>query len=1155
MAENETTIKITGVDNTAPAVKSAIGNVEDLTERYRTLNDGMKVSLRNLESMVAKSHGRYKSIEDVVANIEKGNAKRRKEAADAAQANAKKHADAQGEIVKGANATTSALTGMVTRYLSVAAVVETVRRSFVRSADWGEGMRTLRLQTGSTLAQMDKFNEVIIRTGRRTGDALDELRDVFATIGSRANLTADQVGEFFEDVVLSAKASGTPVKAFGVLLADAMRAGNIPASEARATANMLNFALTKLNLSAEQIGTSFGDLSEQFKSLGYSGTKGLADIIAMMGVAKETSADTEEAMGKVKALLGSIGNEKVAMRLEFPSGEAMTQWARKVVKGGGELVPALLKRIFESPNKGKIIKDLGFQNEEFLKKLDEYFTGAMAKRVKDLREGALEDAAAQGQRELANNARASINKIINELDLLTIAFGDLLQAMGGIDFLTRLRQEFMDYTRYINNLKALYQRIFEGKPLPEDWPKTFGEFMHGNFGGYGDKVPDDPSVPLPIRPGRRPMSEARERITRRRGTWSQTPETWEERQKRLGLDREGNPLPGRQSPAPPPPPTSVPQLEGSDGRRHSRQLQKNSEALEEGTKKLIAFSSALPDSEEVRVWKASVGVPGYGGRAVSAAYGKLVGPGGSTSTPTGSHVRPGEGAQYGGSGDSRVLKASYDPNVGPYGPAGSGYGGGGGPGSPGGGIGPGGRGSDYGGGTRLAPPRGPGGPQTSLPPPGDTPPAGPPGAPPGPLPEGYGGLVDPVTGTLGGGLGDYRSGGGGHAHQGVDLLTKGPGQPIFASGAGTIIKHSPRGSYQKDAVTTIRLDDGRTVKYMHHQLDPNLKVGDRLRAGQPIGKSGVAAGVPHLHYEMRDPSGRLMDPIREHQWSRGRGGRTPTGGQASEPGAAQKQREAAPPPTDAPPTTAATPPTTGGDTSAAPPGQSEAFAAARAAAVKAGIPDPDTAAAIAMYESGNFKRGTGSVFDKSGGTNPFGQTVPAGTPGAVKGRDGQWHASYGSLDEGFEAHFKRWGHHYKGGTPEETLASMRRAGYNKENPRWLSDIAAIRRRQANRAVAGPAGPKLPDAAAWERARKEADAASAPAPRGNVRILDGDKPAGGVRQLDPASPAPGGDIDKPVNINFKVNDAQVQFARTSMARMADREVREARWNSYSDIGAA
>lgn len=1118
MADNETTILITGKDNTAPAVKSAISNVEDLTEAYRELSDGMKVSLRTLEATVAKSHGRYKNIEEVIANIEKGNAKRRKEADKEALESARKRDEANKEAARSASATTSALTGMVTRYLSVTAAVETVRRAFIRSADWGEGMRTLRLQTGSTLAQMDKFNEVIIRTGRQTGDALDELRDTFATIGSRANLTADQVGEFFEDAMLAAKASGTPVKAFGVLLADAMRAGNIPASEARATANMLNFALTKLNLSAEQIGSSFGGLSEQFKSLGYSGTKGLADIIAMMGVAKETSADTGEAMEKVKALLGSIGNEKMAMRLQFPSGEAMTQWARKVVKGGGELVPALLKRIFESPNKGKIIKDLGFQNEEFLKKLDEYFSGGMAKRVKELREGALEDAAAQGKAELANNARASINKILNELDLLTIAFGDLLQAMGGIDFLTRLRQEFQDYTRYINNLKALYQRIFEGKPLPEDWPKTFGEFMHGNFGGHGDRVPDDPSVPLPIEPGKRPRSEARERIIRRRGTWSQTPETWEQRQKRLGLDRYGNPLPGRET-APPAPPTSVPPIEGPDGRRYSRQLEKHSSALEDGTKKLVAFSSALPDSEEVRVWKASVGVPGYGGRAVSAAYGKLVGPGGSTSTPTGSHVRPGEGAQYGGSGDSRVLKASYDPNVGPYGPAGSGYGGGGGPGSPGGGIGPGGRGTGYGGGSNLRPPAGPAGPSGPSP---DTGPANP---------------YDSKSGSNAG-------------------ITAPAGTPIQRQGMATVTAANGR-KFQVDARFAENfqgfIKDYEAAGGVIGPESGTLGHRPHNASGHPI---GAAIDINQIGYGIRGRGGKTLpsnieDELAE-KWglvSGNRWKRRDTGHfgirsvQAAKEALLKQQGQ----PAVAAPAAPAAP--TPGATTEAPQGQSEAFAAARAAAVKAGIPDPDTAAAIAMYESGNFKRGTGSVFDKSGGTNPFGQTVPAGTPGAVKGRDGQWHASYSSLDEGFAAHFKRWGHHYKGGTPEETLRSMRSAGYNKENPRWLSDIAAIRARNANRVATRAAptsirkgGVGTPEE--WERARKEVGPAIPPGAR-----------PGPAESTDRASYGGGGDIDKPVNVNFKVNDAQVQFARTSMARMADREVREARWNSYSDIGAA
>jgi hypothetical protein len=46
-----------------------------------------------------------------------------------------------------------------------------------------------------------------------------------------------------------------------------------------------------------------------------------------------------------------------------------------------------------------------------------------------------------------------------------------------------------------------------------------------------------------------------------------------------------------------------------------------------------------------------------------------------------------------------------------------------------------------------------------------------------------------------------------------------------------------------------------------------------------------------------------------------------------------------------------------------------------------------------------------------------------------------------------------------------------------------------------------------------------------------------------------------EVEKPLQMNVKVNQNDVQFARSSMKRQADREVREARWSSYSDIGAA
>lgn len=121
------------------------------------------------------------------------------------------------------------------------------------------------------------------------------------------------------------------------------------------------------------------------------------------------------------------------------------------------------------------------------------------------------------------------------------------------------------------------------------------------------------------------------------------------------------------------------------------------------------------------------------------------------------------------------------------------------------------------------------------------------------------------------------------------------------------------------------------------------------------------------------------------------------------------------------------------------------FQQARAAAVEAGIKDPDTAAAIAMYESGNMRRGKGGIFDRSGGTNPFGQTG-VGSKGYIVGADGQKHKVYGSLAEGFEDHQRRWGGRY-GDTPEETTRNLVQGGYNSENPAWSSNVMKIRKRE------------------------------------------------------------------------------------------------------------
>jgi len=74
----------------------------------------------------------------------------------------------------------------------------------------------------------------------------------------------------------------------------------------------------------------------------------------------------------------------------------------------------------------------------------------------------------------------------------------------------------------------------------------------------------------------------------------------------------------------------------------------------------------------------------------------------------------------------------------------------------------------------------------------------------------------------------------------------------------------------------------------------------------------------------------------------------------------------------------------------------------------------------------------------------------------------------------------------------------------------------------------------------------------------IQNLEGSKQFGKQSAADDesvgAAQAARAELEKPIKVNMDLGGA-TQFGRASMRREADREVREARWNSYSDIGAA
>ncbi|TDH58199.1 M23 family metallopeptidase [Dankookia rubra] len=98
-------------------------------------------------------------------------------------------------------------------------------------------------------------------------------------------------------------------------------------------------------------------------------------------------------------------------------------------------------------------------------------------------------------------------------------------------------------------------------------------------------------------------------------------------------------------------------------------------------------------------------------------------------------------------------------------------------------------------------------------------------------------------------------------HQGIDFAAP-SGTPVLAASDGEVVQIGWLSGYGR--VVTLQHPEDRSTRYAHlSAFAPGLKLGDRVRQGEMIGKvgrTGVATGN-HLHYEIAE-AGRQIDPSR-----------------------------------------------------------------------------------------------------------------------------------------------------------------------------------------------------------------------------------------------------------------------------------------------------
>ena len=129
-------------------------------------------------------------------------------------------------------------------------------------------------------------------------------------------------------------------------------------------------------------------------------------------------------------------------------------------------------------------------------------------------------------------------------------------------------------------------------------------------------------------------------------------------------------------------------------------------------------------------------------------------------------------------------------------------------------------------------------------------------------PTGSGDEVFPLVGgkptfTMGAGVFNAMRDGGARKHSAQDIGVD-PNTPVVSSRSGKVINIYPTYGSAGSAVI-VRYDNGQQGLYGH--VDPNVKVGDNVKAGQKIAKVTPDGQNTHLHYMRKDTRGNYIDPL------------------------------------------------------------------------------------------------------------------------------------------------------------------------------------------------------------------------------------------------------------------------------------------------------
>jgi murein DD-endopeptidase MepM/ murein hydrolase activator NlpD len=110
----------------------------------------------------------------------------------------------------------------------------------------------------------------------------------------------------------------------------------------------------------------------------------------------------------------------------------------------------------------------------------------------------------------------------------------------------------------------------------------------------------------------------------------------------------------------------------------------------------------------------------------------------------------------------------------------------------------------------------------------------------------------------------------GRKHKGVDFKTP-VGTPVVAPFDGTIVKRNWNWRFNGNSLEVVDAKSGRHAIFLHLDVLPKeMAPGRRVKKGEVLAQSGNTGHsfAPHLHYQLEDANGKVLDPYQVHATKR-----------------------------------------------------------------------------------------------------------------------------------------------------------------------------------------------------------------------------------------------------------------------------------------------